>query len=142
MSTLIATGASGWLLLAAITITIALPYLLRGRVLAVVGPRPLATRLWPHYWLGYAIAGLGLAHAWVPMAAGSALRANQAGLYLATAALLLIGVQVALGLMLREPVVRRRRTVRRWHFLTMVSLVALALGHIALNSAFAQGFLR
>ncbi len=135
MSTLIATAISGWALVLAVATTIALPYLLRRRTPATAQRRPVLERLRPHYWLGYTIAGIALIHASVPMAAGWGMRANGTGLYLATGALFLVILQVFWGLLLREPSVRDRRAVRRRHFWGMVGLVALALGHIALNSA-------
>ncbi len=139
MSTLIVTAISGWALVLAIAATIALPYLLRRRALGAAERRPVLERLRPHYWLGYAIAGGALVHAAVPAVAGWGLRANGTGLYLATGALLLVILQMFWGLLLREPSVRDRAAVRRRHFWGMVGLVALALGHIALNSALIHG---
>lgn len=141
MPTLLFTGISGWALVAAVAITISLPYLLRRRARAGTQRRPLLQRLRPHYWLGYIIAIVALAHAVAPMAAGLGGRTSQAGLYLATGALLLVFSQIFLGLLLREPSTLRRQVIRRRHFWGMVALVVLALGHIALNSALIQGIL-
>jgi hypothetical protein len=95
-----------------------------------------------HYWLGFAIAALAFAHALIATGSGLALRAGTAGIYLATGALALVFVQVFLGLLLREPSLRSRPTVLRRHLRVMIGLVLLALGHIALNSAFLHRIIR
>jgi hypothetical protein len=91
----------------------------------------------PHYWLGYAIGGLVLAHAWVSMSAGFATHVDATGLYLATGALVLIILQVAVGLRLRERGRRNHRQLRRLHFFTMVAILTTAAAHIVLDSAVA-----
>jgi hypothetical protein len=134
------TSASGWILVALAAVAIALPFLLRRTTLSValglVDARstPYLRRMRPHYWLGYLITGITLAHAVVPMAAGFAGRVNALGLYLATGALFLLFGQVLLGMSLRQPGVSGRRGIRRWHFWGMVGIVTLGVGHIALNS--------
>jgi hypothetical protein len=114
----------------------ALPFLSRRARRGLTGP-PLQQRLQPHYWLGYVIAAV-VVHAGVSTGTGVALRADAPGDYLATGALLLVFVQVLLGLLLREPSLRRRTVVRRRHVWVMGGIVALALGHIVLNSALVQ----
>lgn len=89
-----------------------------------------------HYWLGYGIAVLVLIHAVVAMSSVRIAHLDQLGLYLAMVALLVTVAQVFIGLTLREKTAARRAPLRRRHFWTMVALVALAFGHIALNSAF------
>jgi len=128
--TVVVTGVSGWALVLLLPVTIALPFVLRRRPSATVDGR-----LRPHYWMGYGVAALTLAHAAVSTGGGLALRVDPSGVTLATGALLLVIVQVFVGLLLREPSLRRRPLVRRWHVWGMVGIVALALGHIALNSA-------
>lgn len=141
MTTLVFTSISGWALVLAVVITISLPYLLRRRLPTRAKGQPILQRLRPHYWLGYAIAIVALAHAVTPMAAGLGGRTSQAGLYLATGALLVVFSQIFLGLLLREPSTLRRQVIRRRHFWGMVALVVLALGHIALNSTLIHGIL-
>ncbi len=120
---------------------IALPFLLRRNALSVrlglvaARGKPYLRRMRPHYWLGYLITGITLAHAVAPMEAGFAGRVNALGLYLATSALFLLFGQVTLGLSLQRPDVSGRRELRRWHFWGMVGIVALAFGHIALNGS-------
>jgi len=137
MGSVVFTSASGWGLVVLLAATIALPYLIRSRLFALQDESPVSwrTRLHPHYWLGYVGAGIVLAHAWVPMRAGWAMRSNATGLYLASGALLLLCVQIVLGLRLRQTRGKWRRRLRRAHFWIMATAVALALGHIGLNSA-------
>jgi hypothetical protein len=74
---LLAIAASGWLLLALLALTIALPYYLRRRRLRLwrspLPPEPARPgRLRFHYWLGYAIAALALVHGMASMTRGIA----------------------------------------------------------------------
>ena len=132
---LLFSGMSGWVLVLLLPLTIALPFLLRSSKTGISDQRPLVQRLRSHYWLGYAIVALAVIHAWIATGTGLALRANTTGVYLATGALFLVFAQVFLGLLLREPSLRRRTVMRRRHFWVMVGIVTLTLGHIALNSA-------
>ena len=82
MAAVIFTKLSGWLLLPLLITTTSLPFILRRKSLLLslgeVGAqmRPYLQRLRPHYVLGYAITGLVVAHAWVPMSAGFGGHAN------------------------------------------------------------------
>jgi hypothetical protein len=128
------SAMSGWVFVLLLPFAIALPFLLRRGKTGRGDQRPLVQRLRAHYWLGYALAALAVLHAWIATGTGLALQANTTGVYLATGALFLVVAQVVLGLLLREPSLRRRTVMRRRHFWVMVGIVSLALGHIALNS--------
>lgn len=133
------TGWSGWLLVLLLPLTITLALLLR-RGAPVVSAKGPPWRRWRlHYWLGYGIAALTIAHAAISTGTGIALSVRVAGIYLATGALLLVLAQMFVGLLLREPSLRNRAVMRRWHFWGMVCIVALVVGHIALNSVLLHG---
>jgi hypothetical protein len=139
MNSFFYASLSGWIAVILVGIEIALPYLLRRNLLNVwLGiaqsfRSPYLRRMSIHYWLGYLVAGLSFVHAWVPMQAGHMRRANMAGLWLATSALFLLGLQVALGLALRHSDLQARREVRSWHYWVMVGVVLLLTGHVWLN---------
>jgi hypothetical protein len=139
MNSFFYTSVSGWIAVILVCIEIALPYLLRRNWLSVwLGVAqsfgsPYLRRMSIHYWLGYLVTGLSFVHAWVPMQAGHMRGANMAGLWLATAALFLLGLQVALGLALRDSDLQARRVVRDWHYWVMVGVVLLLTGHVWLN---------
>ena len=129
------TDASGWVLVILLCATIALPYAAnrasrRAGVAALV-----SSPLRAHFWIGYGIALVTIAHGWVPMRPEIAGQANPAGLYFATGALALVLLQLAIGLALKRPGSRFRRAVKRCHFWVMVVLVGMTLGHVVLNSA-------
>lgn len=135
------TGVSGWVLVALLPLTITLPFLQR-RALRWMDGGPGRQRMQAHYWLGYLIAVVVLLHAGVSIGGGVALHSQPTGLYLASGALALVVIQVFLGLLLREPSLRRRAVMQRRHFWVMVGIVVLALGHIAINSALVQRLVR
>lgn len=128
--------------------TIALAYLLRSawyvRAIEALGFKgvPLLRRMRPHYWLGLAIAAVTVVHALLPLFGGVTGTVNVLGLSLAVLALCLVLPQVNLGLRLRNPKTPERTALRRLHFVIMVCLVVLALGHIALNSPTLHALLR
>ena len=136
---LLFTGISGWILVVLVAATALLPFAVRRAELA--GPRPgvrartFLERLRPHCFLGYAIAGLLLLHGWVAIDAGLGERVQSLGLNLAGVALVLIGLQMLLGLRLRDPRRRDRPRLRRIHLITTLAIVVTAGAHIALNSS-------
>ncbi len=93
-------------------------------------PAPYLHRLWPHFWLGYLILVFSVVHGFT--AAMS--RANQAGVWAATAALFLLIVEVILGLSLRDVHLTRRTSVRRVHFWMMTVFVVSLASHLWLNA--------
>ena len=78
--------------------------------------------------------GLSTLHAWVPMQAGYMKRANMAGLWLATAALLLLVFQAVLGLALQDVKLKGRARIRSWHYWTMTAVVLCVAAHVWLNA--------
>jgi hypothetical protein len=130
------SSAAAWVAVGLVACEIVLPYALRRtRVIAWMGISPetrYLQRMWPHYWIGYAIAGLSLAHAF--SVGVSMMRAAQLGIWMATMALLLLLVQVFLGLYLQTATAVARIRVRRLHFWAMMIFVGLLAAHLWLNA--------
>jgi hypothetical protein len=139
MNSYFLVSVSGWVTTLLIATEILLAYLLRPGVLsrwlgiAAAYSGGALRKMRPHYVLGAALPILSFAHAWIPMAAGRMRGMNQAGLWLATLALLLLVIQPVLGSALTSPYVTRRRGLRRMHFVGMLVLSGLVLAHIVLN---------
>ena len=133
-------SASGWFASILICVAIAIPYAMRRdwlRSPMSAQPKstsPFLTRLRAHYWIGYAVAGLSLAHAWVPMRSGYMKRTDVTGLWFATVALLLLFLQALVGLTLRAPQLPARRSLRSLHFWGMAAIVVLVGAHILRNA--------
>jgi hypothetical protein len=134
-SRLLLTAVSGWFLVLLLAATIRLPYRLREPLLAGIRAFAPRQRLRFHYWLGYGIAVLTLGHSFVPMTPLIAGRATRIGRELASLAMLLVLLEVALGLWLRRRSLRRPVTLRRVHFWVMIGLVALVVVHVGLDSS-------
>ncbi len=130
------TSVTGWLMMVLLVATIIYPFLLRAGLLGPV--QPFLQRMRLHYWWGYAIGCLLLVHLWVSMSGGLARVVNTLGLYLATVAMFLVGIQIVLGRRLSWPKLAQRQLVRRWHFKIMLGLVVFILGHVVLDSALFQ----
>jgi hypothetical protein len=133
------TAVSGWLGTIGIAFGSLLPYLLRRTALSrrigieLVSSRPYLGRMWPHYWVGYSIAGVSTLHAWLPMSSGH-IRTSGAGLWMATIALGLVWLQLWIGLMLRQPrAASERKVLRLWHFWGMFAIAALVALHVRMN---------
>ena len=118
---------TGWAAVLGTGIESALPYIVRGTP-AQTNRR---NRMWPHYWLGYALSAAILAHTW--MVSGPAMgRSDVLGIWAATLALCLLFLQVGLGLILKSGSGQQRQ-LRRWHFWSMVAFVGLLVIHIVRN---------
>ncbi len=130
------TSSTGWFMMVLLVAIIAYPFLLRAGLLGPV--QPFLQRMRIHYWLGYTLGIATLVHLWFSMSGGAALVVNALGLYLATVAMILVGVQVWMGRNLSWPKLPQRRQMRRWHFWVMVGLVAFILAHVVLDSAMFQ----
>lgn len=140
MSSFFYASATGRIALILVGLEILLPYLLRRtRLSGSLGiaqgyTKPYLQRMWPHYWTGYLLLILSLAHAWIPMAAGRMPTTNLTGLWLATLALALLFFQLFLGLTLKIAG-ETRRFLRVAHFWTMLLVSVLVLAHLFLNSS-------
>ncbi len=135
------TGQRGWISTALLAAVIAIPYL--SGVLIRGNRRPdgsstlaSAVPLWPHYWLALLLFGLVSWHAWPALRAGHIMPSLTNGLWLATIALILLSVQLAVGAALRCLGPGHFALVRRIHFILMTAVVLLVLAHIYLNSRF------
>ena len=134
------TAVSGWLGTIGIAFgSLLLPYLLRRTALSrrlgieLVSSRPYLGRMWPHYWVGYSIAGVSTLHAWLPMSSGH-IRTSGASLWMATIALGLVWLQLWIGLMLRQPLAAsERKVLRLWHFWGMIAIAALVALHVRMK---------
>lgn len=134
------SSASGWIATILIGVEILLPYLLRrsplSQLLSIFAghAQPYLQRMWPHYWVGYLLLSLSLAHGWTAMSAGQMRRTNATGLWIATLALCILLSQALLGLLLQDKRLEARTRVRRWHFWMMLALGFTVTIHIWLNS--------
>ncbi len=63
------------------------------------------------------------------------MHSNSLGIYIALAALGLVVAQLFIGVLLREPSIRRRNVWRSRHRALMLAIVVLAALHVALNSS-------
>ena len=120
MNQTLSTGFTAWMV-AAMLVAQALLGLLR------VGRRILR-RL--HIVLGILLIPVTFFHAWMSMKTVSMKSANTTGLWLATAALLLLGVQLSLGTALIRP--SGSRSLTRLHLTVGVAIVSLAGAHVLL----------
>lgn len=118
-------------------VLIALPYVLwrnrlsRGLGLAQENGVPYLRRLWPHFWVGYAVLVLSTLHAGTVMPAMG--RARGAGIWAATVAFFLLLFEIVLGLSLKDEECAERRTMRQIHFWGMVTFVGALGVHVWLN---------
>jgi hypothetical protein len=140
MRAVVITSITGWIACVLIGLEILLPYIFRKNRLSVwlrtaanATSSPYLKRLWPHYWLGYLLLLLGLVHTVVPMQADHIRQWNMTGLWIATAALLLMLLQGALGLWLQDSKLSTRSLLRGWHYWLMFGIVLLAGVHVWLN---------
>jgi cytochrome b561 len=140
MNKLFFTGLTGWVLIALLTATAMLPFMIRLQSALKNGGGKFRSSLRLHYWLGYAIALISFVHAWIPMSAGWGGRFNGAGLYSATGGWFLIYAQVLLGRTLRNSG-ESRALLRRCHFWAMVIIAVLVILHVTLNSMMVQALL-
>jgi hypothetical protein len=132
MSLFVLTAGSGWLAALLLGANVSVPNLIRSMQGGLAGPLP---RLPLHYALGFLIPAVAFVHAWLPMSLGRMSTFGRTGLLLATAALLIMLGQIALGVSLRDAKGAKRRRARRLHLCTMVLILALIGMHVVLNRA-------
>jgi hypothetical protein len=106
------TAGSGWIAALLLGANVSVPYVIRS-LRGEPGAGFFQLRL--HYLLGVVIAAVALFHAWLPMSLGPLRGFDRTGLLLATAALLSLLWQVALGISLRQTKGAYRRQARRLH---------------------------
>jgi hypothetical protein len=120
----LATAFSGWATALLLGVGIGVPYFVRTTP---------GAGLKPHYGIGLLLPAAALAHAWLPMTSIPIRRFDLTGLWLATAALILMAAQAALGLALRQAAGATRGRLRRVHFVSMALIALLVALHIARN---------
>jgi len=137
---------TGWIAVLLIGIEAALPYLIRNRALSssvqvnTAGREApvtnLHTRMWPHYWIGYSLGALILAHTWFVMGPAMA-RSDTLGIWSATVAFFLLPAQIGLGLLLKDAALngRSRLWAQRLHFWIMVVFILLVVLHVTRNAS-------
>jgi len=105
-------------------LAITLPYWLRragSKEMREARRVPYLRRLWPHFWAGYSLLGLSFFHAGTVMRAMGL--ADLRGIWAATAALLLMFLEVFLGLSLRAR--GRGGPVSGVHFFDRVQVIEI-----------------
>ena len=95
--------------------------------------RSLGFVLGSHVFLGIALLPMSFAHMWFSMKMPSIRTANAVGLWIASAALLLLGVQILLGNTLIQESATRRSSLRKTHFALGIAVVSLVGLHVVLN---------
>lgn len=94
--------------------------------------RPVRS-LRPHYVLGYAAAGLAIAHSVLSISRRQVPPAAEVGLWLGSVAALVIVVQVVTGRGLRDVAAAARGRLRTIHLVLMGAVLVLVALHVALN---------
>jgi hypothetical protein len=137
MPILLSSRSLGWLSLLLLGVVIALPYLTAatagtGNVSASRWTRLPIRKMGFHYWLAPLVALGSLVHAWIPMASGRMPQTNLTGLWIATAALGLMFLQIGIGATMRS-VGGDAKSLRRTHFMMMLGIVAMVAVHLWMN---------
>jgi hypothetical protein len=87
----------------------------------------------PHYVLGYAGAGVAIAHSIVSITRRPLPPAEEVGLWLGSVAALVLVVQVLAGRGLRDVAMAGRARLRTLHLRLMIAALVLIAIHVALN---------
>ena len=131
MTPLIETAAAGWIAALLFLAVAALPLVLQR--LHISSAAKVGVMRW-HYTFAFAVVGIALVHAWLPMSARMMRGVEPTGLWLATAALGVLFAQLVLGVVLKSAG-GRPVGIRRLHFALMTSALILIAVHIVLNRA-------
>jgi hypothetical protein len=111
--------------------------LLRVRALTAAGHLVRSSRAWAltgHTVIGLTVIALAFLHAWFSMKLPGIRGTSASGLWIATAALLLLAAQAASGMTMLRLTEPQRVTMRRLHLLMAVLLLVLAGVHVFLNA--------
>ena len=122
---------SGWLGAALIIAAAFVP--LGHRVFVRRRAVPTSRTIHAHVILGFAAAAVALLHtlAAIPaLGSPAAIRGGMTALAPAAAAFFLLFAHVGVGLRLRNPRLRERSRIRRWHVFLAVAIAATAAAHV------------
>jgi cytochrome b561 len=120
-----ASAAFAWLALLLLPSTALCGWMLRR-----LGRGPVVARMRLHFFLGYAAFALALAH--MALSLGGTRVADFGGMFLASFALLGLGMQAFVGTNLQSPGAYRG-LLRRWHVWLFCIVLALATGHVLMS---------
>ena len=128
VASVIILGLLGWVGAVAFGVTLVLP--LGVKALSIRGAAQSAL-MRAHAPLGLSIPFLATAHAWIALPSGQSGQISNAGLWLGTAALILMVVQCCLGLALWREAIGAPH-LRRLHLTLMLVILVLLGVHISL----------
>lgn len=86
-----------------------------------------------HTIIGFVLSPLAFAHAWFSMKLPSIRATNASGLWIATAALLLLAAQALTGMTMLPQIRPQRVAIRRGHFAMAILLGTLVSAHVFLK---------
>jgi hypothetical protein len=125
-------SCSGWLGAALIVAAALVP--LGHRVFMRLRAAPTSRTITGHVVLGFAATAMALLHALAALPAlGSpaAIRGGMTALLPAAAAFFVLFAHVGVGLRLRNPRLRGRARLRRWHVILALSIAATVAAHVS-----------
>ena len=120
---------AAWAALLLLLLTAALGWILRR-----FARGSFIARMRPHFWLGYGVLILAFVHMMLSTRGMAGTNAN--GIWLATFALIGLGVQAFIGTNLQSPGAYRG-PLRRWHVYVFLIVLGLSFGHVLMNGTMA-----